>query len=62
MPGADTDDFVTENWKVSTIPVLSVPRGSTGNFLKVNLGFDPSDRPVVGYAGDNLEYVVPLDE
>jgi hypothetical protein len=60
--GVDGSGYATGSWEVQTIPVDSVPQGSQSNFLKVNLGFDTSGRPVVGYQGDSLEYVIPMDE
>jgi hypothetical protein len=60
--GVDENDYATGAWEIRTIPVGSVPQGSQSSFLKVNLGFDTNDNPIVGYMGDSLEYSVPLDE
>jgi len=60
LEGVDSQDFVTGNWEVETVPVASVPNGANSSFLRVNLGFTTAGVPILGYAGTGLEYSQPL--
>jgi hypothetical protein len=60
--GANLTGEFTGLWDVMTVPVNTAPHGGLSKFSKVNLDFNSSGVPVLGYAADNLEYSVPLDE
>lgn len=60
--GAALSGYFTGDWDVMTVPVNSVPQGGLSKFMKVNIDFDTSGNPVLGYSADNLEYSIPLVE
>jgi hypothetical protein len=60
--GVDGSGNITGNWECLTVPVTDVPRGGLPQFNRVNLGFDTSGNPVIGYLADDIEYSTPLPE
>ena len=60
--GVDAQGFVTGKWDCMTVPTLTPAQGGTPEFKKVNLGFDTSGRPVLGYLGNTIEFGKWLDE
>jgi len=54
--GVDSDGFVTGEWEFMTIPAITPPQGGSLAFKHVNLGFNTSNTPVLGYLGTNLEF------
>lgn len=56
------DGFVTNGWETLTVPSLSPAQGGGPRFKQVNLGFDLTGRPVLGYLGTNLEFGTWLTE
>ena len=62
IQGVDGSNYTTGKWEYMTIPALTPPQGSDGKFKQVNLDFDASGRPVVGYLGTNIEFGKALDE
>ena len=60
--GVDEQGFVTGKWDCMTVPSVTPAQGGTPKFKKVNLGFDTSGRPVLGYLGENIEFGKWLDE
>jgi len=45
-----------------TVPALTPPRGGEPKFQKVNLGFRTDGQPVLGYLGNNIEFVYRIGE
>ncbi len=60
--GANLDETVTGHWETMTVPVNAVPQGGLNKFTRVNLDFNSSNRPVVGFSTTQLEYSVLLAE
>jgi len=57
-----TTDEVTGTWEFMTIPANDQPAGGIVQFKRVNIGFDSSDDPVVGYLANDIEYARFLPE
>ncbi|MFW6364307.1 MAG: hypothetical protein ACOC0D_10720, partial [Spirochaeta sp.] len=53
--GVDTNG-TTGEWEYMNVPAITPPQGGSTNFKRVNLEFDSSGVPVVGYLGTNLEF------
>ncbi len=62
LDGANVDETVTGNWETMTVPVNTVPQGGLNKFIRVNLDFNSSNRPIVGFAASQLEYSTLLAE
>lgn len=60
--GALVTGEYTGDWDVMTVPVNTVPQGGLSKFMRVNIDFDSTGRPVLGYAADTLEYSIKLNE
>ena len=56
IQGCDTNGYTTGNWEYMTVPAITPPQGGDSKFKQVNLDFDSSDNPVIGYLGTNLEF------
>ncbi|MBN2735333.1 MAG: hypothetical protein JXR70_00025 [Spirochaetales bacterium] len=56
--GVDANNYVSGEWEFMTVPVNQVPQGGITKFQRVNLGFNSSNLPVLGYLADDIEYVV----
>lgn len=48
--------YTTGKWDYLTVPTLTPAQGGDAKFKQVNLGFDSSDIPVLGYLGTNIEF------
>lgn len=62
LPGVDGNGFTTGNWEYMNMPALTPPQGGNLSFKHVNLDFDTSGRPYLGYLGTYLEFGTWLDE
>ena len=60
--GVNEQGFVTGKWDCMTVPSVTPAQGGSLKFKKVNLGFDTSGRPVLGYLGENIEFGKWVDE
>ena len=60
--GVDTDGYTTGDWEYMNIPSLTSPQAGDLKFKHVNLDFDSSGRPVIGYLGTNIEFGSWLEE
>jgi hypothetical protein len=60
--GVDDNGYTTGSWEYMTVPSLTAAQGGSDKFKQVNLGFDDSDKPVVGYLGTDIEFGKWLDE
>lgn len=60
--GVDTSGFTTGNWEYMNVPAITPPQGGSLNFKQVNLDFNSSGTPVIGYLGTNLEFGSWLNE
>lgn len=56
IQGCDESGYTTGNWEYMTVPAITPPQGGDSKFKQVNLDFDSSGNPVVGYLGTNLEF------
>lgn len=56
IQGCDESGYTTGNWEYMTVPAITPPQGGDSKFKQVNLDFDSSDNPVIGYLGTNLEF------
>lgn len=56
IQGCDSNGYTTGKWEYMTIPAITPPQGSDSKFKQVNLDFDKSNNPVVGYLGTTLEF------
>lgn len=54
--GVDSNGYTTGEWEYMTVPAITPPQGGDSKFKNVNLGFDSSGTPVVGYLGTNIEF------
>lgn len=54
--GIDANGFVTGSWEFMTVPTISPAQGGSPKFKQVNLDFDNTGRPVLGYLGTNIEF------
>jgi hypothetical protein len=61
-PGAWSDGYATGEWEYLTVPVLTPPQGGLTKFLKVNLDFNTSGDPILGYAASSIEHSRRLPE
>lgn len=62
IQGCDSNGYTTGKWEYMTIPAITPPQGSDSKFKQVNLGFDRSGNPVVGYLGTTIEFGKQLSE
>ena len=62
IQGCDENGYTTANWEYMTVPAITPPQGGDSKFKQVNLDFDSSDNPVIGYLGTNLEFGKQLSE
>ncbi|MCR5217691.1 hypothetical protein [Treponema sp.] len=62
LQGVDSDGYTTGVWEYMTVPALTPPQGSDSKFRQVNLDFDSSGHPVLGYLGTTLEFGTYMDE
>ncbi|HOU38808.1 MAG TPA: hypothetical protein PKW16_07905, partial [Treponemataceae bacterium] len=60
--GVDSSGYTTGDWEYLNVPAITPPQGGDNRFKQVNLDFDTSNRPVVGYLGTNLEFGTWVDE
>ncbi len=60
--GANVDGTVTGNWEAMTAPVNTVPQGGLTKFTRVNLDFNSSGHPIVGYSASSIEHTRLLPE
>jgi large repetitive protein len=60
--GVDGSGAVTGSWECLTVPTRDVPQGGLPQFNRVNLGFDASSDPTLGYLADAVEYSNYLPE
>jgi hypothetical protein len=60
--GAGADGFATGEWEYLTVPVTTPPQGGLTKFLKVNLDFNTSGDPILGYAASSIEHSRHLPE
>jgi len=58
----DGDGYVLGTWEYMTVPAITPPQGGDSKFKQVNLDFNSSGKPIVGYLGTNLEFGNWLDE
>lgn len=58
----DSSGYTTGDWEYLNVPAITPPQGGDNRFKQVNLDFDTSNRPVVGYLGTNLEFGTWVDE
>ena len=56
LDGVDDVGEVTGAWECLTVPVRDMPQGGLPQFNQVNLGFDSSGDPTLGYLADDIEY------
>ncbi len=61
-PGVDASGEVTGDWEFHTVPANDQPAGGIVQFKRVNIGFDTSGDPVVGYLADDIEYARYMPE
>ncbi len=57
-----TTGYTTGNWEYMNVPAITPPQGGSLSFKQVNLDFDTSGKPIVGYLGTNLEFGSWLSE
>ena len=62
LDGVDGSNNITGNWECLTVPVRDVPRGGLPQFNRVNLEFNNSNQPVLGFLADDIEYSTRLPE
>lgn len=62
VTGTDEDFYVTDNWEVMTVPAKTPPQGGNPKFKQVNLDFDSSGNPILGYLGTNIEFSREIPE
>ena len=55
-------NYTSTGWEYMTVPSLTPAQGGSTKFRHVNLDFDSSGLPVVGYLGTNLEFGKQLGE
>jgi len=60
--GVDANGYTTGEWEYMTVPALTPPQGGVPKFQKVNLGFRTDGQPVLGYLGNNIEFVYRIGE
>jgi len=60
--GVDSSGYTTGDWEYLNVPAITPPQGGDNRFKQVNLDFDTTNRPVVGYLGTNLEFGTWVDE
>jgi hypothetical protein len=60
--GVDANGYTTNQWEYQTVPAIDPPQGGSPKFQKVNLDFDSSGRPVLGYLSTNIEFSYPVNE
>jgi hypothetical protein len=60
--GVDANGYTTNQWEYQTVPAIDPPQGGSPKFQKVNLDFDSTGRPVLGYLGTNIEFSYPVGE
>lgn len=53
--GAGGDGYATGQWETLTVPVINPPQGGLTKFLRVNLDFNTTSDPILGYAANSIE-------
>lgn len=56
VAGVDDSGYTTGSWEYITVPSITPAQGGDSKFKNVNLDFDTSGTPVVGYLGTNIEF------
>ena len=54
--------YTTGSWEYMTVPTIKPAQGGDAKFKQVNIGFDTSNNPVLGYLGTDLEFGKWLSE
>jgi len=56
VTGIDDNGYTTGSWEYITVPSITPAQGGDSKFKNVNLDFDTSGIPVIGYLGTNIEF------